>query len=57
VNFFLESSKKIAHMPGVVFSKNLKKIKKALDWSFEVPAPVFLNAHEFVPITSFIDLS
>jgi hypothetical protein len=44
-------------MPGSAFSKKLKKIRKALDSGYEVPAPVFPNAPEIVPIISFIGLS
>jgi hypothetical protein len=44
-------------MLGAAISKKLKKIQKALDSSSEVPAPVFPNAPEFVPFTSFIGLS
>jgi hypothetical protein len=43
--------------PGSAFSKKLKKIRKALDSGYEVPAPVFPNAPEIVPIISFISLS
>jgi hypothetical protein len=44
-------------MPGSAFSKKLKKIRKALDSGYEVPALVFPNAPEIVPIISFIGLS
>jgi hypothetical protein len=44
-------------MMGSAFSKNLKKIRKTLDSGYEVPAPVFPNAPEIVPIISFIGLS
>jgi hypothetical protein len=44
-------------MSGAAISKKLKKIRKALDSSSNVPTPVFPNAPEFLPITSFIGLS
>jgi hypothetical protein len=44
-------------MPGSAFLEKFKKIRKALDSGYEVPAPVFLNALEIVLIISFIGLS
>jgi hypothetical protein len=62
VNFlFSESSRKVAHIipcyVGFGVLKKIKKIRKALDSGYKVPAPVFPNAPEIVPIISFIGLS
>jgi hypothetical protein len=58
VNFFPEKLSKnctydFPATSGAEISKKLKKIRKALDSSSKVPAPVFPNAPEFVPIISF----
>jgi hypothetical protein len=62
VNFFSRKALEKLHIgfPGYAgfgVLKKIKKIMKALDSGSEVPAPVFPNAPEFVPITSFIGLS
>jgi hypothetical protein len=62
VNFFSRKALeklhiRLPHYARFGILKKIKKIRKALDSGYEVPAPVFLNAPETVPIISFIGLS